>query len=69
MQPGFPFPCIGVCRLDPGTDLCAGCMCTPDEIAIWPAAGEAERLAIGQRLRACRRGAHQRCRQTAAAPA
>jgi hypothetical protein len=44
-------------------------MCTPDQIAIWPGASEAERLAIGQRLRACRRRAHQRCRQPAAVPA
>jgi predicted Fe-S protein YdhL (DUF1289 family) len=53
----IPSPCIGVCRLDPGTGLCAGCMRTLDEIAIWPAAGEAERLAIVQRLRARRRAA------------
>jgi predicted Fe-S protein YdhL (DUF1289 family) len=53
----IPSPCIGVCRLDPGTGLCAGCMRTLDEIAIWPAANEAERLAIVQRLRARRRAA------------
>jgi predicted Fe-S protein YdhL (DUF1289 family) len=46
-----------MCRLDPGTGLCAGCMRTLDEIAIWPAAGDAERLAIVQRLRARRRAA------------
>jgi predicted Fe-S protein YdhL (DUF1289 family) len=51
----IPSPCIGVCRLDPGTGLCTGCMRTLDEIAAWPAAGEAERLAIVQRLRARRR--------------
>jgi uncharacterized protein len=53
----IPSPCIGVCRLDPGTGLCAGCMRTLDEIALWPAADEAQRLAIVQRLRARRRAA------------
>jgi predicted Fe-S protein YdhL (DUF1289 family) len=53
----IPSPCIGVCRLDPGSGLCTGCMRTLDEIAAWPAAGEAERLAIVQRLRARRRAA------------
>jgi uncharacterized protein len=53
----IPSPCIGVCQLDPGTGLCTGCMRTLDEIAAWPAAGEAERLTIVQRLRARRRAA------------
>jgi uncharacterized protein len=53
----IPSPCIGVCRMDPGSGLCAGCMRTLDEIAAWPAAGEAERLAIVQRLRTRRRAA------------
>ena len=53
----IPSPCIGVCRLDLGTGLCTGCMRTLDEIAAWPAAADAERLAIVQRLRARRRAA------------
>ncbi len=53
----IPSPCVGVCRLDPVTGLCAGCMRTLDEIAAWPAAGSAERLAIVQKLRARRRAA------------
>ena len=53
----IPSPCIGVCQLDPGSGLCQGCMRTLDEIAAWPGAGEAERLAIVQRLRARRRAA------------
>ena len=53
----IPSPCIGVCRLDPISGLCTGCMRTLDEIASWPAANEAERLAIVQRLRARRRAA------------
>jgi predicted Fe-S protein YdhL (DUF1289 family) len=53
----IPSPCIGVCRLDPTSGLCAGCMRTLDEIACWPTADEAERLAIVQNLRARRRAA------------
>jgi predicted Fe-S protein YdhL (DUF1289 family) len=53
----IPSPCVGVCRLDPATGLCAGCMRTLDEIAAWPGASGAERLLIVQRLRARRRAA------------
>jgi predicted Fe-S protein YdhL (DUF1289 family) len=53
----IPSPCIGVCRLDPGTGLCTGCMRTPHEIAAWPTAGDAERLAIVLQLRVRRRAA------------
>ena len=53
----IPSPCIGVCQLDPGTGLCAGCLRTVAEIAAWPDATDAERLAIVQRLRARRRAA------------
>ena len=53
----IPSPCIGVCRLDPISGLCAGCMRTLDEIALWPTADEAERLAIVQRMRTRRRAA------------
>lgn len=28
-------PCIGVCRIDPATGWCAGCLRTLDEIASW----------------------------------
>ena len=53
----IPSPCVGVCRLDLATGLCAGCMRTLDEIAAWPAASSAERLVIVQKLRARRRAA------------
>ena len=29
-------PCIGVCLIDPKTNLCLGCLRSSDEIAIWP---------------------------------
>ena len=51
----IPSPCIGVCRLDLGRQLCEGCMRTTQEIACWPYADTAERLAILQLLRERRR--------------
>ncbi len=51
----IPSPCIAVCRLDPVTKLCQGCLRTPREIARWSYADEAEKLAIVQELRARRR--------------
>ena len=30
-------PCISICRMDPATALCVGCLRTIDEIAAWGA--------------------------------
>ena len=43
-------PCIGVCRLDPKTGICVGCLRTGEEIMAWPGADTAERMAILSRL-------------------
>jgi uncharacterized protein len=51
----IPSPCIGICKLDPSTGLCLGCMRTPFEIAIWPKSTNAMRLEIVQQLRERRR--------------
>ena len=32
---GVPSPCVNVCRMDPRTELCEGCLRTLDEIALW----------------------------------
>jgi uncharacterized protein len=53
----IPSPCVGICRLDPVTGLCAGCMRTPAEIEAWPGAASEERLTIVLRLRERRRAA------------
>lgn len=45
-------PCIGVCRLDPVTQVCAGCFRTIGEIVAWPDLPEDERRAIVARLKA-----------------
>lgn len=44
-------PCIGLCRLDPATQLCAGCGRTIAEIVAWPDLSEAERRAVIERLK------------------
>jgi len=51
----IPSPCVGICRLDPTTGLCLGCMRSADEIAAWPRASYVQRLQIVERLRTRRR--------------
>ncbi len=43
-------PCVGVCKMDPMTDLCRGCRRTLDEIAGWTAFSAAEKSAVLERL-------------------
>jgi len=52
-------PCIGVCQMDPDSELCRGCWRTIDEIASWSALDRDGRLAVIQRLRERRRAAGQ----------
>lgn len=47
-------PCISVCRMDPATGLCEGCLRTLDEIAAWSLLDEQEREAVWQALDARR---------------
>jgi predicted Fe-S protein YdhL (DUF1289 family) len=49
-------PCTGVCRIDPRTDWCAGCLRTLGEIATWRASDDDAKRAVLARLaerRAC----------------
>ena len=39
-------PCISVCRLDPATGWCVGCLRTIDEIAAWGTLGDARRAQV-----------------------
>ena len=48
-------PCISVCRLDPITRLCEGCLRTAAEIARWPYAEAGEKRLILERLEERRR--------------
>jgi len=52
-------PCIGVCQMDPATELCRGCWRTIEEIAAWSGLDRDGRYAIIQKLRERRRAAGQ----------
>ena len=43
-------PCVDVCRMDPRTGLCEGCLRTLDEIAAWGTLTPAEKRAVLARL-------------------
>ena len=49
-----PSPCLSVCRMDPASELCEGCLRTLDEIAAWGRMGDADKRGvwkmIGERL-------------------
>ena len=43
-------PCVGVCVIDERTGLCAGCLRTLDEVALWGSSSAAERAEILERV-------------------
>lgn len=45
-----PSPCIQVCRIDPDSGICRGCLRTLDEIAGWPRSTNAEKRAVLDRV-------------------
>lgn len=45
-----PSPCISVCRMDPASGLCEGCLRTLDEIAAWSGMDDAGKRAVWQRI-------------------
>ncbi len=47
-----PSPCVEICRLDPKTGLCVGCLRTGDEIAAWGAADDDAKREILERVKA-----------------
>ena len=44
-------PCIGVCSIDPKSNLCLGCLRSLDEIAIWPLIDNQEALEIMKKIK------------------
>ena len=54
MSAGIPSPCINVCRMDPATGWCEGCLRTLDEIAAWSALDDAAKRAVWKLLPARR---------------
>lgn len=44
-------PCTSVCRMDPATGFCEGCLRTIDEIACWGTMSQEQRSAVLEELR------------------
>ncbi len=45
-----PSPCINICRMDPITQVCEGCLRTLDEIAIWSTLSNKSKQAVIDQL-------------------
>jgi len=45
-----PSPCNNVCRIDPATGYCEGCLRTIDEVAAWGSLDDRAKREIWQRL-------------------
>lgn len=45
-----PSPCIGVCRMDPASGWCEGCLRTIDEIAAWASMSEPDKRRVWKLL-------------------
>ncbi len=41
-----PSPCVSVCRMDPASGLCSGCLRTIDEIVAWGRMDEASKRQV-----------------------
>ncbi|MBW7924131.1 MAG: DUF1289 domain-containing protein [Burkholderiaceae bacterium] len=52
----IPSPCISVCRIDPASGSCEGCLRTLDEIARWGSMNEEARSAVWHALEQRRSG-------------
>jgi len=50
MTTPVPSPCTSVCKMDPGTGWCEGCLRTIDEIAAWAGLSDTDKLVIWDRL-------------------
>ncbi|MCZ8293674.1 MAG: DUF1289 domain-containing protein [Hylemonella sp.] len=48
----LPSPCISVCRMEPSTGLCKGCLRTLDEIAAWSTLDDTGKRSIWARIEA-----------------
>lgn len=44
-------PCVGVCQINPKSNLCLGCLRTSDEIAIWPKIDNKKALEIMKEIK------------------
>ena len=48
--PGIASPCINICRMEPLTGWCEGCLRTIDEIASWGSLDDMAKLRICKQL-------------------
>ena len=55
--PGLPSPCVSICELDEGSGSCKGCYRTLQEIAVWSALDEADKLLVWERIEQRQAGA------------
>ncbi|MBX3589715.1 MAG: DUF1289 domain-containing protein [Burkholderiaceae bacterium] len=62
-----PSPCVSVCRIDPASGLCVGCLRTLDEIAAWGSLADGAKRAIWNEIEH-RRGSMRRTTTDAATP-
>lgn len=58
MNEPVPSPCINICRIDPDSGLCDGCLRSLDEIAGWGSYSEEQKRSVIRSLkeRRARRG-------------
>jgi predicted Fe-S protein YdhL (DUF1289 family) len=49
-----PSPCTSVCRMDPRSGWCEGCLRTLDEIAAWSTMGDEDKRCVWDQLPARR---------------
>jgi len=45
-----PSPCVSICKIDPASGLCVGCLRTIDEIAAWSVLDDDARRAVWARI-------------------
>jgi predicted Fe-S protein YdhL (DUF1289 family) len=65
----MPSPCTSVCKIDPATGWCAGCLRTIDEIAAWGSLDNAAKRTVWKRLPARRAERDRRAIEAAATSA
>ena len=46
MASDLPSPCISICRMEPATGFCQGCLRTIDEIAAWSRMDDARKRSV-----------------------
>jgi acyl dehydratase len=54
---GVPSPCVDICRMNPETGFCDGCLRTIDEIAAWSSLNDDARRAVLERVESRWQGA------------